>query len=200
MTRTIGILVFDDIEVLDLGGPFEVFSVASRMTQRTGSEAPFRPVLIGLTPAPAVARGGFQVLPHATLDDHPALDVLIVPGGVVGALQNNPQVIAWVKAQAETVELLASVCTGAFVLAQAGLLDGKRVTTHWEDQGDLSAQFPALTVLPDVSWVDQGAVVTSGGISAGIDMSLHLVERLHSRELALRTAQQMEYRWMEVGV
>ncbi|WP_309571377.1 DJ-1/PfpI family protein [Deinococcus sp.] len=90
--------------------------------------------------------------------------------------------------------------TGAFVLAQTGLLDGRRVTTHWEDQADLARQFPALTVVPDAPWVDGGDVVTSGGISAGIDMTLHLVERLHSRRLAERTARQMEYLWNEGGV
>lgn len=196
---TIGILIFDDIEVLDLGGPFEVFSVASRVAVRKGQAAPFKPVLIGLNEAPATARGGFQVLPHATLDTHPTLDVLIVPGGVVDAIQASSRVIRWVKQQAATVNLVASVCTGAFVLAQAGLLDGLKVTTHWEDQTDLARQFPNLTVVPDVSWVDQGRVVTSGGISAGIDMGLHLIERLHSRELALATAKQMEYRWRKTA-
>lgn len=197
MTRTIGILIFDDIEVLDLGGPFEVFSVASRVAQRRGEVKPFQPVLIARNLEPVAARGGFRVLPEATLERHPALDVLIVPGGVVEAVQADPQVLDWVKAQAQRLTLLASVCTGAFVLAQVGLLDGKRVTTHWEDQNELTAQFPALTVVPGVSWVDEGFIVTSGGISAGIDMSLHLVERLHSRDLALLSARQMEYRWEE---
>lgn len=200
MTQTIGIFIFDGIEVLDLGGPFEVFSVASRVAQRRGEEPPFKPFLIGLNDAPAEARGGFRVLPHATISEHPALDVLIVPGGVVDAIQHHPNILEWVKIQAERVQLFASVCTGAFVLAQAGLLNGLKVTTHWEDQPDLARQFPRLTVVPNVSWVDEGRVVTSGGISAGIDMSLHLVECLHSRELALATAKQMEYRWTEIGL
>ena len=201
MTQTIGILIFDGIEVLDLGGSFEVFSVASRVAvSKRGEAMPFQPVLIGLNALPAVARGGFRVLPDATLDDHPPLDVLMVAGGVVDGIQHDPKVLEWVRVQAQRVGVLASVCTGAFVLAEAGLLGGLKVTTHWEDQPELARQFPDLSVVPKVSWVDQGRVVTSGGISAGIDMSLHLVERLHSRELALATAKQMEYRWMENGL
>ncbi len=199
MTRTVGILIFDGIEVLDLGGPFEVLSVATRLAGRDGEAAPFQPVLIGTSGAPAVGRGGFRVLPHATLDDHPPLDVLIVPGGVMDVPLADPRVRACVRAQAAQVEVVASICTGAFLLAPEGLLDGLRVTTHWEDQADLQTQFPALTVVPDVAWVDSGAVVTSGGISAGIDMTLHLVERLHSRALAERTARQMEFRWSGQG-
>ena len=199
MTRTVGILIFDDIEVLDLGGPFEGLSVASRLAVRDGEEAPFMPVLIARNLQSVSARGGLRVLPQGTLEMHPPLDVLLVPGGVVDAVQGDPEVVAWVRAQAARAELTASICTGAFVLAQAGLLDGRRVTTHWEDQADLARQFPTLTVVPGVSWVDGGDVLTSGGISAGIDLTLHLVERLHSRGLAERTARQMEYRWNENG-
>ncbi|MBK8460656.1 MAG: DJ-1/PfpI family protein [Micropruina sp.] len=193
-TRTVGILVFDKVEVLDLAGPFEVLSVASRLSKREGRPA-FRPLLIGAQDRPVVARGGFRVLPDATLAEHPRLDVLIVPGGVVHAVRDDRPTVEWVRQQAGLVELVASVCTGAFVLAEAGVLDGLRVTTHWEDQEDLARDFPALSVVADVPWVDQGRVVTSGGISAGIDMTLHLVQRLASRELARATAHQMEYRW-----
>lgn len=200
MTRTIGLLVFDQIEVLDLGGPFEVLSVASRLAERDGEPQLFRVLLIAAQPGPIVARGGLRVLPDLLLEETPRLDVLIVPGGVVDAVAADQRVTDWVQEQARQVELLASVCTGAFVLAGAGLLDGLKVTTHWEDQADLARLFPALSVVPGVSWVDQGRVVTSGGISAGIDMTLHLVERLHSRALAERTARQMEYRWTEAGV
>ncbi|WP_019008065.1 DJ-1/PfpI family protein [Deinococcus aquatilis] len=200
MTRTIGLLVFDQIEVLDLGGPFEVLSVASRLAERDGEPQPFRVLLIAAQPGPIVARGGLRVLPDLLLEEAPRLDVLIVPGGVVDAVAADQRVTDWVQEQARQVELLASVCTGAFVLAGAGLLNGLKVTTHWEDQADLARLFPALSVVSGVSWVDQGRVVTSGGISAGIDMTLHLVERLHSRALAERTARQMEYRWTEAGI
>ena len=197
MTQVVGIFVFDDVEVLDLGGPFEVFSVASRVALRRGEAAPFRPVLIATGLEPVHARGGFRVLPDCTLEGHPPLDVLVVPGGVVDGVQADGRVVGWVRVQAARVPLVASVCTGAFVLAQARLLAGRTVTTHWEDQADLARQFPDLRVVSGRSWVDGGDLVTSGGISAGIDMSLHLVSRLHSPELAATTARQMEYRWEE---
>ena len=102
---------------------------------------------------------------------------------------------ALATADARTARVLASVCTGALLLAQAGVLDGLEATTHWEDLDALRTLRSAVRVRDGVRWVDQGAIVTSAGISAGIDMSLHLVQRLHSRDLALRTARQMEFDW-----
>jgi transcriptional regulator GlxA family with amidase domain len=127
--------------------------------------------------------------------EHPAFDVLLVPGGEVSAELERTQVSAWIADVARRATLTASVCTGAFLLAKAGLLDGRRVTTHWEDAADLQRSFPELTVEKDVPWVDEGELVTSAGISAGLDMSLHLVARLASSELAERTARQMDYLW-----
>lgn len=196
----IGILVFDDVEVLDFSGPYEVFSTAARVHRRTApAEELFRCTLIAAAMRPVRARAGMQVLPDRTLSPGAGIDVLIVPGGDVSQVVNDTEVIGWIRAQAHGVGILASVCTGAFLLAKAGLLDGLAVTTHWEDQADLLAQFPALSVRSEVSWVDCGKIVTSGGISAGIDMSLHLVERLGGRGLALATARQMEYRWNQKG-
>jgi transcriptional regulator GlxA family with amidase domain len=125
------------------------------------------------------------------------VDVLVVPGGVVTAEMAKQPVTDWIARTAATSQLTASVCTGAFLLAQAGVLRTQRCTTHWEDVADLQAQFPALQVLEGPRWVSEGGVVTSAGISAGIDMSLHLVERLAGRELALATARQMDYAWHE---
>jgi transcriptional regulator GlxA family with amidase domain len=141
------------------------------------------------------ARAEFAVLPKHDFTDHPPIDVLIVPGGVVDAEVGNPDVIAWIKRVASHAQLVASVCTGAFMLAEAGMLSGRSATTHWEDAEDLARRYPQVNVINDRRWVDQGSVVTSGGISAGIDMSLHLVERLSGRALALRTAKQMMFDW-----
>ena len=197
MTRTIGIYVFDDVEVLDFAGPYEVFTCATRVSARLAPEreAPFRVRTIGQRSAMLRARAGLSVLPEADFATCGKIDVLIVAGGVVAAEQAKPEVIAWIAATARDCELVASVCTGAFLLAAAGLLDGQPATTHWEDQADLRAAFPQVDVLSDRRWVDNGRVVTSGGISAGMDMSLHLVERLAGRELAVSTARQMEYDW-----
>lgn len=199
MTRSIGIYVFDDVEVLDFAGPYEVFTCATRMAARLTphAAAPFRVCTIGATGAMLRARAGLSVLPEADFASAGKIDVLIVPGGVVGAELAKADVVAWIGATAGASELSASVCTGAFLLAQAGLLDGQEATTHWEDAADLRAAFPQVRVREERRWIDNGHIVTSAGISAGIDMSLHLVERLGGRELAVRTARQMDYDWNE---
>ena len=196
--RNIGIFLFDEVEVLDFAGPFEVFSTASRVALRRdpASNAPFRVFTIAEQAAIVKARGGLRVAPSSDFNTHPALDLLIVPGGVVTAELEKPNVIAWIARCAAQAEITASVCTGAFLLAKAGLLAGKQATTHWEDIADLRQMFPHVIVREQTRWVDEGAVVTSGGISAGIDMSLHLVARLSGEPLAVATARQMEFEWM----
>ena len=129
------------------------------------------------------------------IGQHSAIDLLIVPGGVVSAKLVKPAVVDWISATAGQAHLTAAVCTGTFLLNRAGLLDNLQATMHREDIADLRRDFPQVEVVADCRWVDQGRIVTSGDISAGIDMSLHLVERLAGRELALATARQMEYRW-----
>ena len=186
----VGILVYDEAEVMDFCGPFEVFSVASRFLPESEK---FRVLLIGEDRV-VTARGGFRVETHFRLGEHPPLDVLITVGGVHTAELAKPRVLDWVRHQAETAQQVASVCTGAFILAEAGVLTDQRVTTHWEDVADLRKNYPALDVVEGMRWVDDG-VVTSAGISAGIDMSLYLVSKLRSRELAVRTARQMEFDW-----
>jgi transcriptional regulator GlxA family with amidase domain len=193
MTRTIGIFVFDGVEVLDFAGPYEVFSCASRI----GETSPFRVLTIGQHTGTLRARAGLTVLPEADFASAGELNALIVSGGVVTAELDKPEVIDWIAAMARRCDVVASVCTGAFLLARAGLLDGLEATTHGQDATALQAAHPAVRVRPGWRWIDNGAVVTSGGISAGIDMSLHLVGRMAGRELAVRTARQMEYDWNE---
>jgi putative intracellular protease/amidase len=199
MQLSVGIFVFDNIEVLDFAGPYEVFTTASRVSRKLYPERPepFQVSLVGVGAKPVRARAGLQVQPDHGYDDHPPIDVLIVPGGVVTAALADAATVAWIGKAAASAQLTASVCTGAFLLARAGLLDGKAVTTHWEDIDDLTAMFPGLDVRTGVRWVDEGEIVSSAGISAGIDMSLHLVERLAGRALAEATARQMEFDWTE---
>ncbi len=196
-TRQVNILVFDEIEVLDLGGPYEVFTTATRMQQRQapGSTPLFYVQCVARTMAPVRARAGLQLVPDTDFANAPAPDVLIVPGGVVDSAAACPHTQAWVAHCSQTASITASVCTGAFILAAAGVLRSGRATTHWEDLADLRAQYPALDVQEHVRWVDQGALITSAGISAGIDMSLHLVSRLGGAALAERTARQMDTPW-----
>lgn len=194
---TVGIYLFDEIEVLDFSGPFEVFTTSSRVKSRLepGSQEPFQVITLAKTLDKITTRGGLKVFPDFDLSSHPAIDVLIIPGGVVKSEIEKPAVIDWIQRINGHTEITASVCTGAFLLARAGLLDGLTATTHWEDQADLKAQFPHVNVLANKRWVETGKLITSGGISAGIEMSLHLVDRLESRTLAVQTAHQMEYFW-----
>ncbi|MFI5666292.1 DJ-1/PfpI family protein [Streptomyces sp. NPDC051704] len=192
---TFGMIVFDEVEVLDLGGPFEVFSTAGRLARTAADEPLLRVVTVAEAARPVRARGGLKVVPDHALDEEPPFDVLVIPGGVTTAVEENAQVIDWLARRRETSALTFSICTGAFLLATTGALSGRPATTHWEDQDELARRWPDIRVRRDVRWVDDGDIVTSAGISAGIDASLHIVGRLHGVELARRTARQMEYEW-----
>lgn len=197
MTRNVGIYIYDQVEVLDFAGPFEVFHTASRvwLREHPDEELPFLVFTIGVQDRPVRARGELQVTPHYTLMNHPQLDVLVIPGGVTAVEQERSQLLEWIRQQASQTELIASICTGAFLLAEAGMLNGRPVTTHWEDRRLLQETFPDLRVVKDERYVDDGDIVTSAGISAGLDMSLYLVARLMGDDLAHKTARQMDYRW-----
>ncbi len=194
-TLQVAILVFNEVEVLDFAGPFEVFSVASRVALRDGDAArpPFEPFLCSKSGQGVRARHGLQVTPDRSLAETPHPDVLIVPGGVVGEPLDDSEVIGWLRAAHPRTVVTASVCTGAFLLARAGLLDGLAATTHWEDIAAFRRFAPGVEVREDAPFVDQGRVVTSAGVSSGIDMSFHLVARLGTEELAQRAARQIEY-------
>lgn len=193
----VGIYVYPEVEVLDFAGPYEVFSTASRLAARVAPVAAplFGVALVAEAAGPVAARAGLRVVPHHAFDDCPPLDLLVVPGGVHGPELERPRVMAWIAERSRAARVTASVCTGAFLLARAGVITRERVTTHWEDCDDLRSAFPSLVVEEAVRWVEHERVVTSAGISAGIDMSLRLVARLASQELAERTARQMEYDW-----
>jgi len=197
MTRAIGIYLFDEVEVLDFAGPFEVFCTASRVKTRLqpDSPPPFTVFTLATPLRQITARGGLIVQPRFDIANHPAIDVLVIPGGVVTAELQREEIMHWIARTARSSTITASVCTGAFLLGGAGLLQGKSVTTHWEDIADLRALFPEADVQTGTRWVDTGHVITSAGISAGIDMSLQLVARLEGEDLALRTARQMEFDW-----
>jgi transcriptional regulator GlxA family with amidase domain len=193
----VGILVFPGAEVLDFAGPFEVFSVASRVSQRDlGIESPFEVSLIGDHQDKIEARHGLGILPHYSFIDAPVVDLLIVPGGVMAHPLQCQMTQAWVKRVSDDAALIASVCTGAFLLGKLGILEGRPVTTHWEDIAELRALFPRLDVKEAIPFIDTGRVVTSAGISAGIGMSLHLVQRVLGARMAAATARQMEYDWV----
>ncbi len=188
----IGIYLYDNAEVLDFSGPYEVFTTANRVNPN-GQD--FNVFLIAEQATPVTARAGYRVLPDYSIANHPKLDVLIVVGGVHTDEMHKDGVLEWIKAQEKQVPLIASVCTGAFILAQAGILNQHSVTTHWEDIPDLKQRFPKLKVQENVRWVKDGNRISSGGISAGIDMSLFIVSELLGMDIAEATAKQMEFRW-----
>lgn len=198
-TRTVGILMFDGVEALDFAGPFEVFTTATRMQARLAprAAAPFEVRTVSRLGGTVQARAGLVVQIDHAFADAPAFDLLLVPGGVVDAALACADTRAWIARVAPACEIVASVCTGAFLLAAAGVTGDAPLTTHWEDLADLRAAQPALTVVDGVRWVEHGRVISSAGIAAGIDMSLHLVERLAGRALAERSARQMDVRWMD---
>ena len=193
----VGIYIYNEVEVLDFAGPYEVFTTAARVRAKQEPNAVklFEVFLIAEREGEVHARANFQVKPHYTIQNHPEVDVLVVPGGVHTAELEKPRVIEWIAGLAPKTNLTASVCTGAFLLAKAGILQDKSCTTHWEDILELRAMFPTLDVKEDVAWVDNGRIVTSAGISAGIEMALHLVAKLAGKELAVKTARQMQYTW-----
>jgi transcriptional regulator GlxA family with amidase domain len=193
-TLDVAILLFPDVEVLDFAGPFEVFSVAARIA-RGRAHAPFRVSTVAAERMPVAARHGLPVIANFSFAEQPSVDLLIVPGGIVDQPLGDPATLSWLSSASKQAALTASVCTGAFLLAKIGLLKGRTVTTHWEDIPELRAAHPDLNVVEDVAYVDEGAIVTSAGISAGIDMSLHLVSRVLGSPAAQATARQMQYNW-----
>jgi transcriptional regulator GlxA family with amidase domain len=197
--RKVGILVFPEVEVLDFCGPFEVFSVTRVDEERRRQEqSPYEVVLVAELPGVVVATGGLKVVPDHTLEDCPPLDVLVVPGGWGTRREmRNDRLTKWLEERANQVTTLTSVCTGSLLLGKAGLLDGKRATTHWRVLQEMRVLFPAVNVIDDQHVVEEGDLLTSAGISAGIDMALRVVTRHHSEAIARATARYMEYPFPE---
>jgi transcriptional regulator GlxA family with amidase domain len=191
-TRNVAVLLFPDVELLDFTGPFEVFSVASRW-----SDPPALSVwTVAEKREPIVARNGLSVNPHYQLADCPPPDLLVVPGGLGTRREmDNAALVGWIAQAAARAELVLSVCTGALLLARAGLLDNLAATTHHGAIDLLRQVAPKTTVRTDVRYLDNGKVVTSAGIASGIDAALHVVARVLGHDQAERTARHMEYPW-----
>lgn len=193
--KTIGIVLFDEVEVLDFCGPFEVFLVA-RVDQmrRRESESPFRVVLVSEKGGVVTATGGLRVLADHSFADCPPLDLLCVPGGWGTRKElSNPAMLSFLRERAAVAELVTSVCTGSMLLGFAGLLKGRRATTHWKSLDWMAESFTDTVVERDLRVVDEGNLVTSAGISAGIDMALHVVARYFGEEARADVERHMEY-------
>ena len=192
----VGILIFDDVEVLDFAGPFEVFS-RTRMrpgveSRRSSEGAPFNVYSVARIKEPVIATGGLEIQPRYDFTNCPPVDLLVVPGGWgTRSLLDNDDTLSWIRKVAEGGARITSVCTGSLLLAKAGLLKNKAATTHWGALETLAALDPTIQVCRK-RYVDQG-IVTSAGISAGIDMALYVVGELLGPEVSEDTARYMEY-------
>ena len=194
---SVGILIFDDVEVLDFAGPFEVFSRARTVpgleSRWDEDSAPFVVFTVAKTKNAISAVGNLQVLPDYDFDDAPAIDILVVPGGVgARALLEDTQTLDWIKKVHTTSALTSSVCTGSLVLAQSGLLANRRATSHWGALDGLAKIDDTIDVDRVARFVDD-SIMTSAGVSAGIDMSFHIVEQRCGRDVADDTARFMDY-------
>lgn len=192
----VAILLFDDVEVLDFAGPFEVFAVA----RLDSGEAAFEVVTVALRSGPVVARHDLTILPTCTPDRLGPVDILVVPGGLGTRRElHNPALIDFVRATSEAAGLTMSVCTGALLLGAAGLLAGRAATTHWAAMHELAALDCGAELCPDARIVDNGPLITSAGVSAGIDAALHIVARVCGEAAARETARYLDYDWAGAG-
>ena len=192
-----GIFIFDGVEVLDFAGPFEVFSrtrlVPGVESRRSNDSAPFDVFTVARSLEPVHATGDLRVIPHFDFASAPPIDLLVVPGGFgTRPLLEDAAVREWIQATAQRAQRTTSVCTGALLLARAGLLSGKRATTHWGALDFLAGLDPTVRVERTLRVVEDG-IVTSAGVAAGIDMALSVVESLHGKAVADETAKYIEF-------
>ncbi|MFH1115700.1 MAG: DJ-1/PfpI family protein [Pseudomonadota bacterium] len=193
--KRVGIVLFQNVEVLDFCGPFEVFSITRNDEDKRFEEpSPFEVKLVAEHEGTIVTTGGMRVTPDYTFETCPKLDILVVPGGW-GTFKerDNPVMLDWLRRRASEVEILSSVCTGSILLGLAGLLDGHRATTHWRFLDTMRAGLPRVTVEYGEHVVEDGSILTSAGVSAGIDLSLKIVARYCGENIARVTSQAMEY-------
>lgn len=194
MRRNVAILLFPEVEVLDFAGPFEVFAVTDELADGTL----FNVYTVAESPGSVRARNGLKIVPDHTLESAPPPQVLVIPGGAgTRPLLRKPAVLEWIRQRHRHAEHTVSVCTGSLLLAKAGLLGNLRATTHCENFAELAALAPNTDIDKTSRFVDNGRILTSAGISAGIDVSLHLVARLHGAAIAGKTARYMEYHWRD---
>lgn len=202
--KSVAIVLFDDVEVLDFAGPFEVFSVTGR--RKIGR--PFS-VFTVAERSPVTARNHLVITPTHTFDDCPPCDFFLIPGGggydpegrPFGSRKemNNPTMLDWIRNRAVDAQLVMSVCTGALILGRAGMLEDQEATTHYLAMDTLRSVSPRIRVATEKRWTDNGKVITSAGVSAGIDMALYVVARLQGDEVAAETAAYMQYDGWPVG-
>ena len=192
-TRNVAFLIYDGVETLDLGGPLDVFTKANSVTG-----GGYNAYTVALTHDMVQSEGqAFGIAPKFSLDDAPKPDIIIVPGSSsqrVGEMGKNPLIQNWLRANAQPGQTVMSICTGAFIVGQAGLFDGKDATTHWMTLPQFATQFPLARTYDGVRYIGDGNIYSSGGITSGIDGALHLVEQFSGKEVADSVARVLQYR------
>ena len=193
--KTIGILGYDGVQALDIVGPTDAFSLASAhlASERPHAARAYEVLVLGLTRRVFCAESGLAIRPHRALEAAPALDTVIIPGGKGLRLNaaTQMQITRWLEARARDIRRIASVCTGIYALAPTGLVDGRRVTTHWRFTSEIARRFPRLRVDPNALFIKDGRFYTSAGITAGIDLALALIEEDHGPQVALAVARDL---------
>lgn len=192
--RNVAIVLYDRAEILDFAGPAEVLATAGNFAGTDGKSA-LHVYLVARRANPVKAQGFITITPDYTIDNAPKPDIVVIPGGASSELSGDPDMMRWLTAATNASEVTLTVCTGAFPLAQAGLLDGKDVTTWYGAIERLQASAPKARVQHGRRFVDTGRIITTAGVSAGIDGALHLAARLFGRRVADQTARYMEYHW-----
>ena len=193
----VGIFIFDEVEVLDFAGPFEVFSrtrlLKGAESRRSNDSAPFNPFTVSIDTKPLTATGGLKIIADYTFNNFPKIDILIIPGGFgTRTLLNNESLLKWIKTVSDKANITASVCTGSLLLAKAGLLEGKRATTHWGAIEALKSISKDIQVITERRVVND-EIITSSGVSSGIDMAFMIVENLYGEQVASDTAKYIEF-------
>lgn len=193
-TKNVAVVLYNGVEVLDWAGPAEVFAAASHVAT-SGGEHAFNVYTVSKTKAPIVSQGFVDVTPDYSIADSPKPDIIVFPGGGTGNVTGDPDWMVWVRTSVGNAETVLTVCTGAFIVGELGMLDGLDATTWYAAVPGLTSRFPKARVQPGRRFIDNGKVITTAGVSAGIDGSLHLVARSLGRYVADRTAEYMEYAW-----
>jgi transcriptional regulator GlxA family with amidase domain len=192
-TKNVAILIYDGVEILDFAGPAEVFKMAASFGASDQQDA-FNVYTVASTKKPIVSQGFIDVIPDYSVAEAPAADIIVLPGGS-GEVRKDQAVMNWIKTAGQSSEHILTVCTGAFLAGEAGFLEGIEATTYYRAVPGLARRFQNTKVHPGRRFVDNGKMITTAGVSAGIDGSLHLVARLLGRYVADRTAEYMEYKW-----
>lgn len=188
--KTVGLLVYDQCELLDFAGPCQVFNSANRVLP----DPPFEVRILGVQGGPVQTVGGIRIFPEISVYEAPHLDILLLPGGPGRRVQMNQEpLLAWIRERSLHTQWLLTVCTGSFILGRTGLLDGRHATTHHSAYDEFREAFPATRLVAGVKWVEDGPILSSGGISAGIDLCLHVLDLVLGPDAGASTARHMEY-------